>query len=207
MPRLTVKSAAELLRLPAYEHLRILHEQKYPQQQPQIFRTPYYAPARNAIRNYYQSGNDRLTLVQARAKIAQLGLPQRQRGNKRVVDAFERGSQSSRRLTPVSLPRTTVSVGEVEFSLSLDLLAHETGSARHIYYNFRTTAIDPEIAKAALDIAHWVLTGAGQDVPIGQLEYIDFANGKVYKLKNRRPATIRRLTASAKIIEALWATI
>ena len=40
-PKLTVKAFAELLRLPAYEQLRILEEHKYPRQAPQSYRTPY----------------------------------------------------------------------------------------------------------------------------------------------------------------------
>ena len=36
---------AEMLELPAHAQARILREQKYPKQAPQVFRTPYYQPA------------------------------------------------------------------------------------------------------------------------------------------------------------------
>jgi len=95
VPALTVRAFAELLSLPAYEYLRILHEQKYPRQQPQVFRTPFYLPALSGIRQYYRSGNDRAALVPARQAIALLGLESRREHNTRVLDQFERSTQSS----------------------------------------------------------------------------------------------------------------
>lgn len=45
MPSLSVRAMAEMLELPAHAQARILREQKYPKQAPQVFRTPYYQPA------------------------------------------------------------------------------------------------------------------------------------------------------------------
>ena len=50
IPRITVRAFAELLNLPAYEQVRILHDQKYPRRQPQVFRVPFYQPALHGIR-------------------------------------------------------------------------------------------------------------------------------------------------------------
>lgn len=207
MPRITVKAAAELLQLPAYEQMRVLMEQKYPRNQPQVFRTPFYAPALNGIREFYRGGNDKLALSQARAKAATLNLKQRRDSNLRVLGQFEQGAQSSRALTPVAQPKFATQLGTVNLRLSLDLLAHEAGVARHLFYNFRSASIDAEIARCAIDIAHWVLEQAGVVVPIRQIEYVDFASSKVYRLTQRRFGTIKKLRANAKLIEAIWPTL
>ena len=44
MPRISVRSFAEMLSLPAYEQLRVLYEQKYPKKEPQTFKIPYTNP-------------------------------------------------------------------------------------------------------------------------------------------------------------------
>ena len=95
-------------------------------------------------------------------------------------------------------------MGTVDFRLSLDLLGDEKGQLRRIYYNFRSTPIEAAVAKAALDIASWVLEEAGFIVPMRQLEYVDFAGGRVVKHGARSAQTIRRLRANARIIEAIW---
>lgn len=207
MPRITVKAAAELLQLPAYEQMRVLIEQKYPRNQPQVFRAPFYAPALNGIRTFYRSGNDALSLAQARTRATKLTLKQRRDSNLRVINSFEQGLQATRRLTPVSQPKVLAQLGSVNLSLSLDLLAHEGGSARHVYYNFRSAPIDPEIARAAIDIAHWVLEESGIEVPIRQIEYVDFSSSRVFRLTQRRVGTIKKLRANARLIEALWPTL
>ena len=99
-------------------------------------------------------------------------------------------------------------IGQVEISLSLDLLAHEGGVPRYIYYNLRAAPADPDTARATLDIAHWILAHSGFQVPIRQLEYVDFANGnKAYRSQQRRARTIAKLKANAKLIEVVWPTL
>lgn len=207
MPRVTVKAAAELLRLPAYEQMRILHEQKYPRSQPQVFRAPFYSPSVRGIREYFRGGNDPLALAQARSGIANLNLKQRRDSNLRVLNSFEAGAQSKRRLSPVAQTRIGTNLGSVHISLSLDMLAHENGVARHLYLNCRVAPLDADTARTALEIAHWVLEQSGVTVPIRQLEYIDFAAAKVHRVTQRRSSTIQKLRANAKLIEALWPTL
>jgi len=127
--------------------------------------------------------------------------------NDRVIAAFADGSQAKRRLLLVPGLKVSGTVGQVEISLSLDLIGHESGVARYIYYNLRAAPLHPGIAKAAIDIAHWVLAQAGADVPVRQIEYFDFAANRLYRAQARRSGTIRRLRANARIIETLWPTL
>lgn len=206
-PSLSVKAAAELLQLPAYEQERILLEQKYPRQQPQSFRAPFYSPALAGIRRYYAAGRDPLVLATQKAAIRQLGLPQRRDHNLRVISEFEGSPQAQRQIQPLPSPRIRAAMGTVEFRLSLDLLGDERGQLRRIYYNCRSTPIEVAVAKTALDIASWVLEEAGFAIPMRQLEYVDFAGGRVVKHAVRSAQTIRRLRASARIIEAIWPSL
>ncbi len=204
MPRLTAKAAAELLQLPAYEQIRILTEQKNPRQQPQVFRAPFYAPALRGIREFYRGGNDPLALSQARTRIAGLRLHLRRVNNDRVITAFCASPLASRHLLPVPGLRLTATIGHVDISLSLDLVGHEAGVARYIYYNCRAAPIQPEIARGTIEIAHWVLTEAGSNIPIRQIEYFDFASGRLFRTSARRAGTLKRLKANARLIEAIW---
>lgn len=207
MPHLTVKAAAELMQLPAYEQVRILVEQKYPKSGAAVFRAPFYAPALIGITEYYRSNNDRMALVQAKAKLKSTKLPAKRVHNERVITSFESGQQAKRTMQPVSRLRLAAHVGTVEFRLSLDLLAHENGKAKFIYYNMRNAVANAEIAKATIDIAHWLLDSAGAAVPVAQIEYVDFAGDKVYRLRARRDATIKKLRSNARLIEAIWPTL
>lgn len=207
MPRLTVRAFAELMSMRAYEYDRILHEQKYPTQQPQMFRTPYYSPALSAIREYYRQGNDRAVLAAARQQIAQLRLDSRRDNNSRVLDAFEHGRQARRALTVLTNPRTSVSVGAVDLRLSLDLFGEERDNPRPIYYNCRTTELDVDVARLTLEIAHWVLERAGIQVPVRTLEYVDLTSNRVHRIGQRRQRTINRMRGAARVIEALWPTV
>ena len=48
-PRLSVRAAAKFVGLPAVEQMKLLHDQKYPRQTPQVFMQPYYSPAISGI--------------------------------------------------------------------------------------------------------------------------------------------------------------
>jgi hypothetical protein len=207
MPSLTVKAAAELLRLPAYEQARILYEQKYPRQQPQTFRTPFYSPVLSAIREYYRAGNDTTVLGRARQNIRNIGLQQRRDANLRVLDCFEGSNQAARSLLPSGHPPLRMAIGSVEIRLALDMSASEGSLAKRFYYNPRVVALDGEVARAAIEIAHWLLEQAGFSTPIRNIEYVDLTGGRVFRTRRRRAATIKRLKANARIIEALWPTI
>lgn len=207
MPRLTVRALAELLDLSAYQQLRILQEQKYPRQEPQVFRAPYYQPALTAIRTYYQESNDSTVLGRARGAIRELRLPSRRQSNLRVLEAFEESSQYKRRSLPIPRSQVLTRIGQLEIRLSLDMMADERGSTRRLYYNCRTAKLEAEIARRTLEIAHWIMEQNGLDVPYRNLEYFDFANGRMFRIASRRPRTITSVRANARIIEALWNTI
>lgn len=72
MPSLTVRAMAEMLRQPAYAQARILADQKYPKQEPQVFRTPYYQQALTGVRNFYRSSNNSSEILSALRKIESL---------------------------------------------------------------------------------------------------------------------------------------
>jgi len=207
MPRLTVKAIAEMLRLPAYNQTRILHEQKYPKQEPYVFRTPYYQPAIAAIRNFYAANNDKQVLIDARNDAQSIGLESRRTQIIRVLDAFEASSQAKRTLRPISNARRVASIESVEIKLAADLQAVEGKSKKVLYVNCRQVAVDPEVARLTVEIAHWVLEQNADIVPIETIEFIDLKVGKSLRFRARRPATIRLLKNNARIIEALWNTV
>jgi hypothetical protein len=207
MPRLTVKAIAEMLRLPAYNQTRILHEQKYPKQQPQIFRTPYYQPAIIAFRKYYGSGNQSSVLARARSDAQSIANASRRTQIVRAVDAFENSPLSKRKLTPLDNPRLLASLGTTEIRLSADMRAQEGQSVKIFYYNCRQVAIDPEVAQMTAEIAQWVMTENDLSIDLDQIEIMDLAVGKALRFKKKRVSTIRLLRQNAQIIEALWAAV
>lgn len=207
MPSLTVRSVAELLRLPAYNQTRILYDQKYPKQEPQKFRTPYYQPAVTAFRDFHKSSNDPSILLAARNAALSIKQDARRQNVLRVVDAFTASPQIQRRLTPVTNPRLSATISTIDIRLAADLRAIEGSAGRVIYYHCRQIPIDTEVAHVTTEIAHWILQEAGQDIDIDQIEVVDLAAKRVYKLRKRRPTTIRLLKNNAKIIEALWPSI
>jgi hypothetical protein len=207
VPSLSVRAFAELIGLPAYEYVRILYEQKYPKQQPQIFRTPFYLPALSAIRNYYRAGNDLAVLVAARQGISQLKLDTRRESNMRVLKSFERSRQARRRLQVAANPRRVASIRQVELRLGLDMSALDKGEPRPVYYNCRSAALDDDLAHTTLDLAHWVLEENGIAPPAKALEYVDLADGRVHHIQKRRSTTLKRLREVARVIDALWPTI
>ena len=207
MPRITVRAMAEMLNLSAYEQSRILHDQKYPKQQPQSFRTPYYAPVLTGIREFYRQKNSPTALVAAQNDIAGITSATRRDNNRRVLEKFEQSNQVKRLLTPKTNSKMELTIGEVQLKLSTDFRAEETGKDKFIYYNCRGTALNVEIARLTLEIAHWVLEANSISVPIQNIEYVDLATGKAYRGSKRRPTTVKIVKSNVKIIEALWPTV
>jgi len=207
MPSLTVRSIAEMLRLPAFEQVRILTEQKYPKQQPQSFRTPYYQAALTGIRNFYSADHAKTSLADARAKAQAAGQLTRRQNNLRVIDKFEESAQAARSLVPMANSRYSAEIERVVLRLSPDLQATEDDQRRVLYFNCRNAKLDDEAAKYTLEIAHWLLEQNEIEVKPQQIEYIDLATGKLHRVKKRRAATIRALRANAQIIDALWPTL
>lgn len=207
MPSLTVRAMAEMLRQPAYAQARILADQKYPKQEPQVFRTPYYQQALTGIRNFYRSGNNPSQITTALSKIESLGQEARRLNNSRVINSFQKSPIFGRPLVLQKVPHWKSSLGTVEFKLSPDLSVIEDDENRLLFLNFRNAKLDPEIAKLTLEISHWVLESNDIKVPIDHIEYVDLFTDAIYSVTKRRAATTKVVTESAKIIEALWPTL
>lgn len=203
-PSISVRAMAEMLRLPAYEQVRILTEQKYPKQEPQIFRTPYYQPALTGIREFYRLGGNGDALVQARSKSQLVKQLARRTNNIRVLDRFEAGDQARRKLSPQKNFRGNVMLGTVEIRLSGDLTAEEEGNSRLLFYNCRSVPLDKETAKTAIEIAHWAAEACGRPYPRGSIEYVDLHANQVYKAVKKPTKVIQLVRSNVKIIEALW---
>jgi hypothetical protein len=206
-PRLTVKALAEMLRMPAYEQSRVLYDQKYPKQQPQSFRTPYYQRALSGIRDYYRTGNDVSVLSSAQNDLQNIGNATRRANNLRVLENFIKSSQPKRKLDPLPNKRYAAAIGAVEVRLSPDLQAQEKGELKIIYFNCRVAAITDEIATFTNEIAHWVLAQNELQIALDHIEVIDLVTGKVHRRMKSRPSTIKAIKNNAKIIEALWSTV
>jgi len=206
-PRLTVKALAAMLQMPAYEQSRVLYDQKYPKQQPQSFRTPYYQKTLSGIRDYYRSGGNPHVLRSAQNDLQSIGNETRRANNLRVLENFMKSSQPKRILAPQPNRRYSATIGTVEVRLSPDLQALEKGAARIIYFNCRVAPITDEIAALTIEIASWVLVQNQLQIAVDQIEVVDLATGKVHRRKTVRPATIKAIRNNGRIIEALWSTV
>lgn len=207
MPKLTVKALAEMLRLPAYEQSRMLYDYKYPRQQPQSFRTPYYQTAISGIRNYFRAGNDPAVLLAAENDAQNIGNETRRKNNIRVLESFRGSAFAARRLTPQPNRRYAASVGNVEVRLSPDLQATENGTLHVLYLNCRNAPIDEETAELIVEIGNWVLEQSGTELGPYQLEVVDLPTGRVHRGKRSRASTIKLLRNNAEVIDTLWASV
>ena len=207
MPSLTVKAVAEMLRLPALAQARILNDQKYPKQEPQSFRTPYYQPALTGIRKYFRSGNDAAQLNTALGAIQSISIESRRLNNARVLETFGASDFSKRGLVLQPTANVRARIGDVELRLSPELVAREGNDDRVVFLNCRAAKLDPETAIVTVEIAHWVLEQYGIKMGIAGIEYVDLFTGTVHRTKKRRPATTKTMLQNAKIITALWPTL
>jgi len=204
-PRLSARSAAKFVRLPAVEQMRLLHDQKYPRQVPQVFKQPYYAPPIKGIRDFLERGLP--GLVDARAKIQGLSVKSRREHCERVLTQFIESEHAHRGLKPTPTLRYYASMSDLELRLSPDLSAMDGEEERIIYLNANASEQEPEAAKMTLEIAHWVLEQNEVKIDPRRIEFIDLFSGKLYTIKRRREKTIKLLEENAKIIESLWPTI
>ena len=128
MPDLTVRSFAELISLPAYEQIRILHEQKYPRQVPQAFKIPYYKPVLNTIKEYFRNNNDSNIIRGAIIDFdSTIRLESKRNHNKRVLNSFSNSFQATRSLIINSQKRYYFDIGNFRLRLSFDLNVTEHG--------------------------------------------------------------------------------
>lgn len=204
-PRLSDRTAAKFLRLPAVEQMRILREQKFPKNAPQFFKSPYYQYGRTAIRELIERGE--AALANARALVQSIGNPARRMHSMRVMEQFWASEHASRGLKLVTWKRYLLELGDVELRTSPDVLALEGEELRFIYFNLNAEEQDPEVARMTLEIAHWVMKENGVEVRPEQLEFIDLFTGKLYRGKKPRQRTIKLMQENAKLIESLWPSI
>lgn len=204
-PRLSDRTAAQFLRLPALDQMRILHDQKYPKQAPQVFKQPFYQVARHGIREIIENGA--AGLHDARGQVQKIGQPPRRLHNMRAVEQFWASEHPARGLKLATHKRYRADLGGVELRMSPDLFAYEGSEERYIYFNFKAEQFDAETARMTLEIAHWLLDQNGIKVKPEQLEFIDLFTGVLYPGKKPRIKTIKLLKDNAKLIESMWPTI
>ena len=207
MPRLTVKAAAEMLQLPAFSQARILTEQKYPKAGSQSFRTPFYRSALNGIVSYFKNDRDKGQIVKARSKALAHAQPARRDNNIRVLNSFEKSDLFSRDIESIPNSRFSAEIGDVEFKLSPDLRGFFCDKPILLYLNCRAQALDPEIARLTIEIAHWVTEQNNEGLKISQIEFVDLFTNITYSFKSRRASTIKALSENANIIDTLWPTL
>lgn len=204
-PRLSARNAAKFVRLPAVEQMKLLHDQKYPKQEPQVFKQPYYAPVTNGIRGFLEHGKQ--GLIDARAQIQRISVASRRMHNTRVLEAFVKSDHANRGLKPAAMPRYYAHIRNLELRLSPDLIAYEGNDERFIYFNATAEEYHPETARLTLEIAFWVLKENGVEVKPRQVEFIDLFTGVLYLGRKPRVKTIRTLRENARLIESMWPTI
>lgn len=208
MPRVTAKSMAEMIALPAHVQMRILTNQKYPRQGPAIFRVPYYAPAVNTFRRTYDSGAP-LTEIDAEiARSASFRNAARRENLERALNMFKETQDWGRGLHVTARKRVEVAIGTVDLRASADVDAiDDNGRPVVIYYNCKSVRFDPEATKRLLEIAHWLYEQHEIDVPLNRFEMLDLADGTIHRISRPRAATIHNMKQTARAIESLWDAI
>jgi len=208
MPRVTAKSMAEMMPLPGYAQVRILAGQKYPRNAPSAFQVPYYSPAIASFRAAYKSGDRKAALDHAIAQAAGQKVSHKRANLERAIRAFAQSEHTRRHLNNVRVPRVESAVGTVEIKASPDLEATEDdGKQVVIYYHCGHLAFDIEAAKRLLEIAHWIYEQNQIDIAPQQFEMLDLSSGTLHKVRRIRPATIKNMKTTAKVIESLWESL
>lgn len=201
-PRLTVRSAAEMLDKSPELMAQMLYDQKYPEQGNRVFRTPYYQHAVAGMRKFFSLG--RRALMDTRSEIQGFRQPSRRDNNNRVLASFEDSSLAKRKLSPAPNRRYYAQIGNVELRLSPDLQATEDGEVRVIYFNCKKEKYDPEVARRLVEIAYWVMFQNGVDIRPDQVEFVDLFDGSVYSVSEVRAKTLESLDAEALQVTRLW---
>lgn len=207
MPSLSVRSLAEMLNLPAHAQARILTEQKHPKQAPQVFRTPYYQQSLAAIRAFYKSGNQKAELLAFETKMEAIKQEARRENNLRVLRSFRKSDFAQRTIQLSTNKNIKYTSGEVELRLSPDLNGIESGKLKLLFLNFRSHALDADVAKNTIEITHWLLEQAGHELPIKNIQYIDLYTETTFEVSKRRASTVKAVSENLKIIETLWPSL
>jgi hypothetical protein len=203
-PRLTVKAIADILRAPKANPSKVLHDQKYPNDDPQRFRTPYYQSVIAGIRRYYDNDNDRRVLTHLRNKLLTIANKSRRDNNIRVLDSFLSSPHADRRFVLSTNSRYSALTNNLGISLSADMQAFEGGVLKIIYVNCKATAVDRETGAIVAELAHWVLEENGISVSPKQIEIMDISTGRSLGATSWRQSTITSLVGRAKTISSIW---
>jgi hypothetical protein len=203
-PRLTVKSIADILRAPESNPSKVLHDQKYPDQDPQRFRTPYYQSVIAGIRRYYNNGNDRRVLAHLRNKLLAIANKSRRENNLRALDSFIASQHANRSFDLSRNSRHSATINEVAISLSADMQAFEDGLLKIVYVNCKAISVDTETAAIIVELAHWVLESNGISISPRQIEVMDIPTGMSLGTSSSRQSTVSSLAGRAKIISSIW---
>jgi hypothetical protein len=209
-PSLTVRAFAVLLESPLYEYERVLLDQKYPQREPTSYRIPYYSPALAGIRRYFRSNRQLSVVQQAIADIAVSGMKPAHRinNNVRALRSFAQYKAHRRRsLAVLPIDRLETNMQGVSLRFTPDLPATEGQDQRFVIYNCRNAPIPDEVARATLELAHWVLQKNGIIVPPRTLEYVDLFVRRTHRAQNVRNMTIRRARQCARVVAQMWPTL
>jgi hypothetical protein len=210
MPKLTIRSLAEMIHKPMYDQIRILNEQKYPKDEPNVFRIPFYKPALEVIKIYYKTSNDDRVFDEWSEYTAPNLKPQPKKiNNLRVIQAFRNHNISNRFLT-ISKSINSYKIipdKNIELKLTFDIEAEEKNKTVFLFFNFRQYPIDGEIAKDTLQIAYWLLQQNDIKITVANLEFIDLANGTIWKINRPSTRTINNMKNNFLVINALWDSI
>ena len=206
-PRLTAKSFAEILRRPTEKATKVMHDQKYPKEEPQIHRIPYYQTAITAIKNYYRADNNVQLLDAARNRALSIPNQSRRVNTLRVLDDFQDSPHSERRFLVKPAQRHSAAIGRVEVRLSADMQATEAGKQRIVYFHCSATPIDEETAILLLEIAHWILAENHIETLPEQVEVLDVSSRKSHHVKSWRKSMSSVLTARARAVSSIWDSI
>jgi len=208
MPTLNVKAFAELLNLPAIQQQKVLYSQKYPKDEPQIFRIPFYSKSLSAISKYYRNSNQSSIINSAINEINTTVEPKPKRENNvRVLRCFLGSKQAKRSLNVISNKKFSISINSVDIRLSFDISSTEKGKGKYIFYNWRNIPIDTVVARRTVEIAGYVLEKAKAGIDVSQIELVDLAVGKTYRSPRIKPSTVNLILNNINIIDAIWKTI
>jgi len=202
LPRLNVRTAAELLRRPIAKQLSKLRRMKYPNSGEGAFMCPYYSPVKTAMRHHFKG--DATALTTARAKIAQVALATRRDNLERALASFEDSPFAQRSLLPLPLVRDEATFEGISLKLSPDLRSLEEGREHYYYVNFKAEQVGPATAWHMLGIAQLVLTMNGVEVTPGQLHLVDLFDGRFYNGTTPLERVMPLLTQECREIREVW---
>ncbi len=175
MADVTVKAYAELIHTPLYGQMRILREQKYPNQTDGQFKMPYYQPAIRHIRRYYRSGNNPVHLPQTAQQVTGCGTQEaRIAHNLRTINAFRNGDQFDRTFSLSNSETHHAVLNDVDIRATADLVVSENAGQVPLYliYDCREQCPENEIIRTTVELFHYVLEQNDIDIPIRNVEYV-----------------------------------